>query len=405
MALEINLVPDIKNEMIKALKLRNLIFFICIVVASASIIVSIILASAAAIQQSAADGKRNTIDLMSSTVNSYGELSEFLTIRDQLGNLAEISDNKQLLSRIFGVLSALLPTGLDTITISELSISFADDNPTISFDAQANAGAEPYIDYNVLDSFKKSMQYMRYDYGTYVDRDGNTIPAYCIVESFSDETRGSYAYWLINGEGCNPSAAETAEEETNPAEDENETTEGETVETPEATEEETTIISGYETEQYEGQTVVRIWRTPQYEEWYKAGYLSLDGIIENVAHFESDCITYTGTEVAGNVINWTSSNDSCLLVPDGTEGITIAESSNGRDTDEQLVLRFSATIVLSPEVFSFNNKHLLSLSPTGRHNVTDSYLQLQDMFAERAEDCAEGDTTCNNNTNTGENNG
>ncbi|MDO4611284.1 MAG: hypothetical protein Q4B34_00230 [Candidatus Saccharibacteria bacterium] len=405
MALEINLVPDIKNEMIKALKLRNLIFFICIVVASASIIVSIILASAAAIQQSAADGKRNTIDLMSSTVNSYGELSEFLTIRDQLGNLAEISDNKQLLSRIFGVLSALLPTGLDTITISELSISFAEDNPTISFDAQANAGAEPYIDYNVLDSFKKSMQYMRYDYGAYVDRDGNTIPAYCIVESFSDETRGSYAYWLINGEGCNPSAAETAEEETNPAEDENETTEGETVETPEATEEETAVVSGYATEQYEGQTVVRIWRTPQYEEWYKAGYLSLDGTIENVAHFESDCITYTGTEVAGNVINWTSSNDSCLLVPDGTEGITIAESSNGRDTDEQLVLRFSATIVLSPEVFSFNNKHLLSLSPTGRHNVTDSYLQLQDMFAERAEDCAEGDTTCNNNANTGGNNG
>ena len=31
MAREINLVPDIKNDMIKALKLRNLIFFISIV--------------------------------------------------------------------------------------------------------------------------------------------------------------------------------------------------------------------------------------------------------------------------------------------------------------------------------------------------------------------------------------
>ena len=37
MAREINLVPDIKNEMIKALKMRNLIFFICIV----SVIVSL----------------------------------------------------------------------------------------------------------------------------------------------------------------------------------------------------------------------------------------------------------------------------------------------------------------------------------------------------------------------------
>lgn len=35
MAREINLVPDIKNEMILALKLRNLIFFLCIVVGAA----------------------------------------------------------------------------------------------------------------------------------------------------------------------------------------------------------------------------------------------------------------------------------------------------------------------------------------------------------------------------------
>ena len=32
MAREINLVPDVKGEMIKALKLRNFIFFLCIVI-------------------------------------------------------------------------------------------------------------------------------------------------------------------------------------------------------------------------------------------------------------------------------------------------------------------------------------------------------------------------------------
>ena len=37
MAREINLVPDVKNEMIKTLKLRNLIFFICIVVVAGSL--------------------------------------------------------------------------------------------------------------------------------------------------------------------------------------------------------------------------------------------------------------------------------------------------------------------------------------------------------------------------------
>ena len=36
MAREINLVPDVKGEMIKALKLRNFIFFLCIIVVAAS---------------------------------------------------------------------------------------------------------------------------------------------------------------------------------------------------------------------------------------------------------------------------------------------------------------------------------------------------------------------------------
>ena len=48
-----------------------------------------------------------------------------------------------------------------------------EDNPTFTIDAQANAGQEPYIDYRVLDAFKKSMQYMRYDYGEYVDKEGD----------------------------------------------------------------------------------------------------------------------------------------------------------------------------------------------------------------------------------------
>ncbi|MDO4508281.1 MAG: hypothetical protein Q4B65_02795, partial [Candidatus Saccharibacteria bacterium] len=233
MAREINLVPDIKNEMIKALKLRNLIFFICIIVASASVGVSIIFASSAAIQQASADGKKETIKLLSEKINSYDDLDRFLTIRDQLGNISEISEKKQLLSRIFGVLSALLPSGPDQIMISEMNVDLSTEMPTISFDAQANAGAEPFIDYNVLDSFKKSMPYISYDYGQYVDRGGNAIPAYCMVESSADGVtlrdaeKGYYAYWLIEGEGCNPAAEdeEETEEEELPAEENGENSE------------------------------------------------------------------------------------------------------------------------------------------------------------------------------------
>ena len=90
-----------------------------------------------------------------------------------------------------------------------------------------------------------------------------------------------------------------------------------------------------------------------------------------------------------------------MLVPDGTDGINISDSSNGRDASGELVLRFSAVITLNPEVFSFNNKHVLTIGPAGRYNVTDSYVQIQSLFAKRAEDCLPGDTVCNSNINTG----
>lgn len=376
MAREINLVPDVKGEMIKALKLRNFIFFICIVVASASLGVSLLFFSIAAGQKAALSSKKNSLDIMSGKIAEYSDLSDFLTIRDQLGNLSSISDNKLLLSRSFGALSAMLPTGADTITISSLTINFEDEVPIFTLEAQANAGKEPYIDYNVLDSFKKGMPYLRYDYGTYVDKDGNDIPAYCMIETgadgatLKDAEKGLYAYWLINGDGCAPERDD--EDKDIP------------------------VTSGYTTEEFEGNTVVRIWRTPQYNEWYSENddaKMTSDGVISGVAHFDSQCISYSYDDISKK---WTESNDQCLLIPDGADGIVITESSNGRDASDELVLRFTATITLAPEAFSTNNHHMLSLGPSTRYNVTDSYMQVQHMFEKRASDCAIDDVTCNN---------
>ena len=387
MAREINLVPDIKEEMIKTLKLRNFIFFLCIAVASASIGLTLIFGLIVGGQQLALDNKKNTIDNLSSKLNSYNDLNDFLTIKDQLGNISSMTDNKQVLSRTFNILSALLPSGADKITLSELNVNLEAEQPTFTFDAQADAKSEPYIDYNVLDAFKKSMQYMRYDYGRYVDKNGNTIPAYCMIETGSDgavlrdSSKGIYAFWTINGDGCKPEPDENNK-------------------TPE-----------YTTEDYKGQKVVRIWRTPQYSDWYKetekAGqpYMSLDGTISNVEHFESSCITYNGnTSQSTSNPKWTENNEQCLLVPAGTDGISIRDSSNGLVEGGGLVLRFSATILLAPEAYQFNNTHMLAIAPSGRRNVTDSYVQIQAMFSKRAADCTEGDTTCNNKANTGREN-
>ena len=380
MAHEINLVPDIKNEMIKTVKLRNYIFFGCIVVAAASVLLTLIFGLIMGGQRIAIENKKSTLGELSAKLNSYTDLNDFLTIKDQLGNIDTLTSDKKVLSRTFNILSALLPTGADTITVSELNVNLAEEQPSFSLEAQANAGKEPFIDYNVLDSFKKSMQYMRYDYGSYVDKEGNTIPSYCMIEQGSDGAflsageKGLYAYWTIEGDGCNPS--------------------------------ETLKTSDYATESYNDQTVVRVWRTPQFNDWYKEKessnqpYMSLDGEIKNVAHFESACTTYSGSVNNGSSPKWDTTNDCKLVYGSGGEegtdesGITITESSNGRDSSNELVLRFSANITLAPEVFQFTNTHMIAVAPSGQRNVTDSYVQIQSMFGQRAADCAEGDTAC-----------
>ena len=415
MAREINLVPDIKNDMIKALKMRNYILFCSIVVAAVSVSATLLTAFIMLGQQAALDSKAKTIDNLSTKMNSYNDLKDFLTIRDQISDIDDLTNNKKVLSRTFNILGSLIPTGADTITISELNVDLSTETPTFNFDAQANAGQEPYIDYNVLDAFKKSLKYMRYDYGDYVDKNGDKIPAYCMIESgsdgsvFNDEGAGGrYAFWTIKADGCEPASSNSNsdnEDSTAPSTD---------------------VTAGYQTESYNGQDVVRIWRTPQFGQWYKSRpsndsssnsqpSMTLDGTITGVEHFESRCTTYTGHEDSNyvassdetivskvNGITWVSQNTSCKLVPAEEEGILIYDHSNGRGEDGELVLRFSSTISFDPQVFDFKNAHMITLPPSGRRNVTDSYVQIQAMFGERAADCEQGDTSCTENkTNSG----
>ena len=381
---EINLVPEIKTQMIKTLKLRNLICFICIIVAAASIGMVAICGAIVGGQNIAMASKKAKIDEMSEKLSQYSNLGEFLTIQGQLNGISTIDDERQVLSRVFNVLDSMVPRGSDKVEISELNIDL--QTSTISMDAQADAGQDPLIDYRVLESFKKGVGLTKYDYGRYVDEGGEEIPTICIVESDSDgniyqENGSIYALWYKNQEGCNPTAealaAEQSEEESN--EENEEKTENEEEDEEEKNQDEQ----------------VKIWRTPQFNEWYKDEKMSLEGTIENVPHFESRCINYAGIEMENsNNVRWSASNEDCMFTEDG---LSVQDSSNGKDANDNLVLRFSASVEVNPAIFNFQNKHMMIIGPVGQ-DVTDSYKQIEGMFAKRAEDCAEGELECATNT-------
>ena len=185
---EVSLVPEVKVEAIRAIKRRNLTLFICIVIVAVFGGLAGVLGSVVTGQNLTMSNQDARIEAMSDKINSFDGLEEYLTIQDQLGNISTIQENRKVLSRIFSFLNVMLPNGPDTITISELNVNLREN--TISFTGQADAGVEPFIDYRVLEAFKKSVAMVKYDYGRYVDAEGEEIPTRCMVESNSSGTVG-----------------------------------------------------------------------------------------------------------------------------------------------------------------------------------------------------------------------
>lgn len=447
---EINLVPEVKMRMIKAQKMRNLVLFICIVVSSVAVGAVVILFGVKSGQDIAIAAQGKKIETMSKKLNSYTELNDLITIQGQLEGIEDITSQKTVLVRVFGALGAMLPQGADYVKFSELIVNM--ENNLIRLDGQADAKVDPLIDYRVLESFKKGVSLTKYDYGRYYDADGNQLPAYCIEEADEEgniyhEGDNFYAWWNLTLNGCEgsrlggqsvpgalyhySSGAEVEEgipekddttlicdengencfaQGSNDDDDESEddeSSEGDEPEDEETEGEESEEGDEGEQEEEEEKPVplkVKIWRTPQFNKWYASKNMQLNGSISGIEHFASECYQYSGEEYRDSTgkqqVRWTSLND-CMLV---SEGLEVTSSSNGRDENDSLVLKFSGQMVFAKEFFSFRNKHMIAIGPLGQ-NVTDSYLQIGNMFTKEAEECAPDDTEClTDKTNRGEKN-
>ncbi len=424
---EINLVPEVKAQMIRAQKTRNLVLFICILVSSIAVGAVVILFGVKSGQDIVMANQDNRLDLMSKTLNSYSELNNLVTIQGQLQGISDITSQKTVLSRVFSALSVTLPQGADSVRLSELNVNL--DTGVVRMDGQADARVDPLIDYRVLESLKKSIALTKYDYGRYVDADGNEIPSYCINETDAEGSAykdgdSYYAWWNLATEGCEASArggkpvegaqyyystdadvergVKNADGGVTVCTEENNNCAGMVTtvtvidpETGEPVDSEAEVVS-----EDIKPVRVKIWRTPRFEKWYDESKMSLDGTVTGIEHFNSACTSYSGTLVTSSTstakasVRWSSTND-CMLAP---EGFDITSSSNGRDESENLVLKFTGTSVFEKAFFDFNNKHMLAIGPLGQ-NVTDSFVQIGNMFAQEAAECEPDDTECLTNTN------
>lgn len=157
--IEINLIPDVKLELLKARRQRRNII-------SMSILVAIVAGGAVAllvfyvfvIQTVAMGFTDRSIKSEFSKLSEVEDLSKILTIQDQLGKVSSLEEQKTRSSRLFDMLETIIPSGDNTVSYSTLKLDT--EQHVITIEAEAQNG------YEALEVFKKTIAQTQFNYYT-----------------------------------------------------------------------------------------------------------------------------------------------------------------------------------------------------------------------------------------------
>ena len=176
--IEINLVPDVKIELLKARKMRTTVI-------SFAILASIVSGSVVALlgiytfggQEVAKWSLGRTIDDEGKKLTAVEGLPQLLTIQSQLGQLSEKHNSKLISSRLFDLATTIVPGGNNEVAISKIDLDV--EAGTITLDAEAKNG------YEALEVFKKTLAATNFTY-TAADQPAATVP---VASDIQDQER------------------------------------------------------------------------------------------------------------------------------------------------------------------------------------------------------------------------
>ncbi len=155
--IEINLIPDIKQELIRAKRVRNMVVSGAILVGAVSIGIVILLAVYAyAVQPLLGVVADKSIDDNSKKLQAVPDLANMLTIQSQLASISEKHNDKTISSRLFEVLSAVNPAAPNNVVFTRVQLD-ADEN-IIRIDAQARSG------YSAAEALEKTIRATSFTY-------------------------------------------------------------------------------------------------------------------------------------------------------------------------------------------------------------------------------------------------
>jgi hypothetical protein len=164
--IEINLVPDVKQELIKAQRVRSAVISVSISIGVIAVVIVTLLAIYVfGVQTVRSTLDDNAINDGSAKLSKVQDLSKTLTIQNQLTKISALNSQKKIDSRVFDMLQAISPPAPNTITVSTLSLDSTTD--TLTIDGQA-------ADYTAVEVFKKTIDGANVSFKN--DQGNQTVP-------------------------------------------------------------------------------------------------------------------------------------------------------------------------------------------------------------------------------------
>lgn len=169
--IQINLLPDIKKELLKAQRLRNLTISICIFATIAAGVVLVILGGTLggqAIQKNLLTNniRNNFSEILDKKENN--NLDNYLTVQNQLSNLDTIREAQSVYSRLFLFLSQINPAPPNNVELSSLQIG---DTRLGMSSPNSMTISGTTTSFAALDNFRNALTIARISYAESPDSD------------------------------------------------------------------------------------------------------------------------------------------------------------------------------------------------------------------------------------------
>jgi Tfp pilus assembly protein PilN len=142
--IEFNLLPDVKQQFIKARRTKRLIISVSFIAAAVALFIFIfLLVFVDVFQKARISNLHNQIASSKSQIQGKSNLNEILTIQNQLKTLPSIYGSLPASNRLSNYLTELIPANA---TISSLSLNYSTNNILISGAADSSATVAQLVD-------------------------------------------------------------------------------------------------------------------------------------------------------------------------------------------------------------------------------------------------------------------